>query len=82
MSESIDIRQLNARIEQQSSFVQQSLGSPVVDINIDEQQIEDRIDEALEYFRLYHYDGIEEIFQGFIDTIFNLLFIDVDINNR
>jgi len=32
-------------------YILRNLGSPVVDINIDEQQIEDRIDEALEYFR-------------------------------
>ena len=38
------------------------LGEPVVEINVDEQQVEDRIDEAIEYFRLYHYDGIEKIY--------------------
>ena len=35
------------------------LGEPVVEINVDPQQVEDRIDEAIEYFRLYHYEGIE-----------------------
>jgi hypothetical protein len=35
---------------------------PVVEINIDEQQIEDRIDEAIEHYRLYHYDGIEKVY--------------------
>ena len=39
-----------------------NLGEPVVEINVDEQQVEDRIDEAIEYFRLYHYDGIEKIY--------------------
>lgn len=38
------------------------LGSPIVEINIDPDQIEDRIDEAIEYFRLYHWDGIERVF--------------------
>lgn len=38
------------------------LGSPMLEINVDESQIEDRIDEALEYFRLYHYDGIEKVY--------------------
>lgn len=38
------------------------LGAPVIDINIDEDQIEDRIDEALLYFRDYHYDGIERVY--------------------
>lgn len=35
------------------------LGAPVLDINLDDQQIEDRIDEALLYFRDYHFDGIQ-----------------------
>lgn len=39
-----------------------ALGEPVVEINIDDQQIEDRVDEAIEYFRLYHYDGVEKIY--------------------
>ena len=39
-----------------------SLGDPVVEINVDDQQVEDRVDEAIEYFRLYHYEGIEKIY--------------------
>ena len=39
-----------------------ALGEPVVEINVDDQQVEDRVDEAIEYFRLYHYEGIEKIF--------------------
>ena len=38
------------------------LGAPLLEINVDESQIEDRIDEALDYFRLYHYDGIEKVY--------------------
>lgn len=38
------------------------LGSPVIDINVDESQIEDRIDEALMYFRDYHFDGVERVY--------------------
>ena len=38
------------------------LGAPVIDINVDEDQIEDRIDEALLYFRDYHFDGVERIY--------------------
>lgn len=38
------------------------LGEPVVEINVDEQQVEDRVDEAIEYFRQYHYDGIEKVY--------------------
>lgn len=38
------------------------LGDPVLEINVDDDQLEDRIDEALDYWRLYHYDGIEEMY--------------------
>jgi len=38
------------------------LGAPVIDINLDEDQIEDRIDEALMYFRDYHFDGVERCY--------------------
>jgi hypothetical protein len=38
------------------------LGEPVVEINVDDSQLEDRVDEALEFFRLYHYDGIEKVY--------------------
>ena len=33
------------------------LGKPVIEINIDDDQMDDRIDEALQYFHQYHYDG-------------------------
>lgn len=38
------------------------LGAPVVEINIDDDQIDDRINEALYYFRDYHFDGVERIY--------------------
>jgi hypothetical protein len=37
------------------------LGKPVVDINVDDEQVEDRIDEALLYYRDYHFDGSERV---------------------
>ena len=43
-------------------YCRRALGEPVVELNIDDQQVEDRIDEAIEYFRLYHYDGVEKIY--------------------
>ena len=38
------------------------LGYPVVDINVDDEQVEDRIDDALKYYQDYHYDGTERIY--------------------
>jgi len=39
-----------------------NLGAPVIDINVDAEQVEDRIDEALQYFRDYHFDGVEKLY--------------------
>ena len=39
-----------------------NLGKPVIDINVDEDQIEDRIDEAVQYFSQYHTDGVERMY--------------------
>jgi hypothetical protein len=39
-----------------------SLGKPVIEINVDDDQVDDRIDEALEYWIDYHYDGTEHTF--------------------
>ena len=39
-----------------------SLGKPVIEINVDEDQVDDRIDEALQYFAQYHYDGVERVY--------------------
>jgi len=39
-----------------------SLGKPVIDINVDEDQVEDRLDEALQYFAQYHTDGVERMY--------------------
>lgn len=38
------------------------LGSPVIEINVADEQVEDRIDDALSYFHDYHYDGAERKF--------------------
>jgi hypothetical protein len=38
------------------------LGWPVIDINVDDDQIQDRIDDALQFYNDYHYDGSEKIY--------------------
>jgi hypothetical protein len=35
------------------------LGHPVLEINVDDDQLEDLIDDALQYYEEYHYDGVE-----------------------
>lgn len=39
-----------------------SLGAPVLEINVDDDQVEDRIDEAFQYYRDYHYDAVEAVY--------------------
>ena len=39
-----------------------NLGKGVIDINVSDDQAEDRIDEALQYFAQYHYDGVEKMY--------------------
>lgn len=38
------------------------LGKPVIEINVDQDQVDDRIDEALSYYWDYHFDGAEKIY--------------------
>lgn len=38
------------------------LGYPVIQINVDDQQMEDRLDDALQYFSEYHFDGVERVY--------------------
>ena len=38
------------------------LGKPVIEINVDQDQVEDRIDESLTYWADYHFDGVEKTF--------------------
>ena len=38
------------------------LGFPVIQINVDDDQVDDRIDDALQFFHDYHFDGVEKIY--------------------
>jgi hypothetical protein len=38
------------------------LGAPVLEINVDEDQIDDLVDDALQYFQERHFDGIERMY--------------------
>jgi hypothetical protein len=38
------------------------LGKPVVEINVDDDQLQDRADDAFQFFSEYHYDGIERVY--------------------
>jgi hypothetical protein len=43
-------------------YALRALGKPVIDINVDDDQLEDRLDEAYQYYANYHYDGIRRTY--------------------
>jgi len=44
------------------NYILQKLGAPVIEINVAEEQVEDRVDEALSFWRDYHYNGSQLIY--------------------
>ena len=52
-----------------------ALGAPVIEINVDDDQISDRVDEALQFYQHYHADAIEKVFLKHQVT-------QTDINNK
>jgi len=70
--------------EEFKDYCLRKIGAPVIEINVSDEQVEDRIDEAISFFRDYHYDGSqlvylshqlteEELDQGYIDVPSRLL---------
>ena len=53
---------LPATRQQYIDYCLRKLGDPVIEINVDDDQLEDRIDEALQYFAQYHYDAIRRTY--------------------
>ena len=43
-------------------FCLRRLGAPVLEINIDDDQLDDLVDDALQYFQERHFDGVERMF--------------------
>lgn len=48
--------------QQLIDYCLRKLGHPVIEINIDVDQIEDRIDEAFQFYREFHYDAVELVY--------------------
>ena len=48
--------------EEFREYCLRKLGKPVIEINVDEDQVDDRIDEALRYYWDYHFDGTEKLY--------------------
>lgn len=41
------------------------LGAPVIEINVSPDQIEDRVDEAISFWKEYHFDGTEKLYYSY-----------------
>ena len=48
--------------EQFKGWVLRKLGAPVIDINVSDEQIDDRVDEAVDFWRDYHYSGSQLVY--------------------
>jgi predicted transcriptional regulator len=48
--------------EELKDWCLRQLGFPVIDINVDPDQVDDRIDEAFQYFQQFHFDGVERTY--------------------
>lgn len=51
------------------------LGKPVIEINVDDDQVDDRVEEAFSYYWDYHFDGTEKTFLKHVLT-------SADITNK
>ncbi len=38
------------------------LGEPVLEVNVDDDQIEDAVDDAIQFFHERHFDGVEKMY--------------------
>lgn len=54
--------------DQFTEYCLRKLGKPVIEINVDADQLDDRVDEALKYYWDYHFDGTEMIYYKHIVT--------------
>jgi len=48
--------------EEFKDYCLRQLGAPVLEINIDDDQLDDRIDDAIQFYQEWHYDGIERMY--------------------
>jgi hypothetical protein len=67
--------------EQLKQWCLRELGEPVIQVNVDDKQVEDRIDEALSYFQDYHYDGTEKLYFKHSVTADNITNKYIELND-
>ena len=48
--------------QQLIDYCLRKLGAPILEINVDDDQIDDLVDDALQYFHERHFDGVERMY--------------------
>jgi hypothetical protein len=48
--------------EEFTQYCLRRLGFPVIELNLDQDQIDDRVDDALQYWQDYHFDGTQKLY--------------------
>jgi len=48
--------------QQFTDYCLRRLGAPVIEINVDPEQISDRVDDAIQFWSDYHYDGVQKFY--------------------
>lgn len=74
---------INSR-EKLKDYCLRALGAPVVEINIADEQLEDRLDDALRFFSEYHFDGVEKVYLKYQVTATDITrgYIELKSDNR
>ena len=68
-------------------YALRALGAPVIEINVDEDQLEDRVDEAMQFYQEYHSDSIvrnyrkhlvtaEDVTNGYVTIPDSMIFVN------
>lgn len=48
--------------EEFKDYILRKIGAPVIQINVSDEQVEDRVDEAISFWRDYHYNGSQLVY--------------------
>ena len=48
--------------EEFKDYILRKLGQPVIQVNVSDEQVEDRVDEAVSFWRDYHYNGSQLVY--------------------
>ena len=61
-------------------YALRALGQPVIEINVDNDQLEDRLDEAMQYYAQFHMNADNE--DGMIDHIDSAIINGIEKSGR